>query len=53
MEHLQLNLCNINHQALEALAPGLKANNSLHVLDLSYNSIPDECGTVLAKIVQE
>ena len=37
----------------EILGAGLKNNSSLEVIDFSYNSISDECGGLLAKIIQE
>ncbi|CDW82224.1 UNKNOWN [Stylonychia lemnae] len=50
---LQVNLCNLSHQAIEMLQPGLKMNQSLEVIDFSCNGITDDCGGLLAKIVQE
>ena len=43
----------MNIQAFEGLAPGLKKNTSLEILDFSYNRISDACGGFIAKIMQE
>lgn len=37
LKSLLINLCTMNHQAFEELAPGLKTNTTLEVLDLAYN----------------
>ena len=33
------------------ITSGLKLNSSLKILNLAYNNIQDECGTLVAKIV--
>jgi len=53
INQLTINHCTINAVALEELGSGLKSNTSLEILDLSYNQISDECGGMIAKILQE
>jgi hypothetical protein len=51
LKKLQINLCSMNMLSFEILGTGLKSNSSLEIIDFSYNSITDECGGLLAKIV--
>lgn len=44
-------MCHMNNQAFEELGMGLKLNSSLEIIDFSYNSIKDDCGGQLAKII--
>ena len=46
-------MCHMNYEAFEQLGPGLKHNSSLEIIDFSFNSISDELGGLLAKIIQE
>jgi Ran GTPase-activating protein (RanGAP) involved in mRNA processing and transport len=39
--------------AFEELVTGLKNNKSLEIIDFSYNDISDDCGAVLARMIQE
>lgn len=54
LKKLSINMCaSLTFQAFEDLGRGLRCNQSLEVLDLSYNALQDECGGVVAKMIQE
>jgi len=37
--------------SFEELTKGLKYNQSLERIDLSYNEIGDECGTIMSRMI--
>lgn len=51
LEKLQLNLMNMDRNALTCIADAMKVNTSIEVLDFSYNDIADANGDLIAKIV--
>jgi Ran GTPase-activating protein (RanGAP) involved in mRNA processing and transport len=54
LKSLTISMCaSLNFQAFEDLGKGLKCNQSLQVIDFSYNDIHDECGGIIAKMIQE
>lgn len=51
MKCLRINKCDLKIPSLDALVPGIVDNNSLEIIDLSDNKIPDTCAALLIKIV--
>ena len=50
---LQLNNCNLNQAALEALCEGIKLNTSLVKLDMSYCAISDKLAPQIGRMIKE
>ena len=51
IESLKINLVEFDRECLNTLAEGIKHNQSIISLDLSYNNIKDNLGDIFAKIV--
>ena len=51
LEKLQLNMINLDRNALTCIADAMKVNTSIEVLDFSYNDISDANGDLIARIV--
>lgn len=51
LDKLQLNMVQMDRNALTAIADAMKLNSSVTKLDLGYNDISDSNGDVLARII--
>lgn len=51
VEQLKINLVEFDRETLTTLSEGIKKNQSIQVLDLSYNNLRDSYGDIFARII--
>jgi len=53
LETLRINLCELERDGLTKFADGMRTNQSVIAIDLSFNNIKDSCGDILARIIAD
>ena len=53
LKTLRVHLVEFDRENLQTLAEGIKVNNSITCLDLSYNNLKDSYGDIFSRIITE